>query len=289
MIPPGPQAPPSTVVDVGQARCVCRSLPIPANTLTLRIVLSFAVSQLDYVHDACPPHLAGLLPLQRLVDSILLAALRAPRSYPKALLYAPLRLGGLGGPHLAPRLELRFVRGALQALNSRNALSRRCCRALLSPQRLQEIPGNDLLVLQSLLAEHALEVSLPPHPSLTPAAEESELLRPYAGQPVLLVSDGSAPEGRLGWGAVVADHDGPLARCRGGALVDLATSWAAEWCGKLAAVRLADRVGVPPEQRRWAIADNISACLGSDGGRPSGTACIDLVRLAYARAASEST
>ena len=80
-------------------------------------------------------------------------------------LYAPLRHGGFGGPHLASRLELRFLRGALQALNSRNALSRRCCRALFSPQRLPEIVGNDLLVLQSLLSGHALEVSLPPHPS----------------------------------------------------------------------------------------------------------------------------
>ena len=261
----------------------------PATTLTLRIVLSYAVAQLDYVHDACPPHLAGLLPLQRLIDSILLAALRAPRSYPKALLYAPLCLGGFGGPHLAPRLELRFVRGALQALNSRNALSRRSCRALLSPQRLLGITGNDLLTLQSLLTEHALEVSLPPHPTLSPATERSELLRPYTGQSVLLVSDGSAPDGRLGWGAVVADLAGPLARCCGGVLVDSTTSWAAEWCGKLAAVRLADLVGVPPEHRRWAVADNVSACLGSDGGRPSGATSIDLVRLAYARAVSGST
>jgi hypothetical protein len=43
----------------------------PSYVLALRIVLGYAVSQLDFVHTACPPSPGSLQPLQILVDSIL--------------------------------------------------------------------------------------------------------------------------------------------------------------------------------------------------------------------------
>ena len=102
---------------------VCRLRP--HFTLALRVVLSLAISRLDYVFDAIPPPATGLQPLQGAVDNALTAALGVPRSFPKTFLYAPTGDGGLGVPHLVSRFELRFVAGVLRALNSRNSLVRR--------------------------------------------------------------------------------------------------------------------------------------------------------------------
>ena len=73
-----------------------------------------------------------------------------------------------------------------------------------------------------------------------------------------------------------------------GVFVDIATSWAAEWCGKLAGVSLATTFGVPDACRVWAVAHNVAAVLGVDGGRPSASHVVDLIRLAYASATSTS-
>lgn len=70
---------------------------------------------------------------------------------------------------------------------------------------------------------------------------------------------------RLGWGAIVADRDGPLATLSAGVCCDLGSSHAAEWAGKLAATRLATLLGVPAHQFHWIIADNMSATLGANG------------------------
>ena len=261
----------------------------PSYILSLRIVLSFAVSQLDYIHDACPPHAPGLRVLQPILDGALTHSLRVPSSYPKSLLHAPLRCGGFGAPDLASRFELRFVRGVLQALNSRNVLARRSTRQLLHAPGVSDILGNDLLPFHSLLHVFNLQLSLPPHTTVRPAAELETTCSRTTGAAVLLVSDGSSPDGRLGWGALVADTSGTiLGTSCGGIYVDIATSWAAEWCGKLAAVRLADRLRVPGHLRRWAVADNVAAVLGPAGGRPSSAPVIDLIRLSYAASVASS-
>ena len=184
-------------------------------------------------------------------------------------------------------MELRYLSGVLKALNSRNMLARRCTRQLLVAPLVTNILGSDLLPLDATLRCYDLSISLPPHPTISPIIESTSLILPYTGAAVLLVSDGSSPDGRLGWGAVVADLSGSiLGTTCGGAVVDIATSWAAEWCGKLAAVRLADALGIPGLARAWAIADNVSAALGPDGGRPSAALVVDNIRLAYAAAVS---
>ena len=186
----------------------------PSFILTLRILLGFAVSQLDYTHDACPPHPPGLQPLQAVLDATALSALRAPRSFPKALLYLPLQRGGFGVPHLLPRLRLRFLLGVLKSLDSRNALSRGSIRHLFAHPTMLPVAGSDLLALHTLLAEHDLHVSVPPHHDIQPAREETKLLAPYHGGPVILVSDGSSPTGCISWGAVVATATGVILAAR---------------------------------------------------------------------------
>ena len=70
--------------------------------------------------------------------------------------------------------------------------------------------------------------------------------------------------------------------------MDIATSWSAEWCGKLAAIRLALQLSIPSSSITWSIADNVSATLGHDGGRPSSSPVVDRVRLAFAAALAGS-
>ena len=82
---------------------------------------------------------------------------------------------------------------------------------------------------------------------------------------------------------VATEEDGVLATACSGVRVHVGYSWAAEWCGKLEVVRLAQAVGVPSSAWRWAVADNLSAILGPDGGRPSRAWWVDRVRQEYAR------
>ena len=207
------------------------------------------------------------------------ATLRAPTCFPKALLRAPLHRGGFGVPELEHRLTLRYVIGILTALNSRNSLVRLSLLALLEDPLLDRVQHHDVLFLRHTLASLNIEISHPPHRHLPPLPLRVTLHRPYSGGPVVLVSDGSAVPGRLGWGAVVADCGGLVGSTYGSIPVDLPTSWAAEWHGKLAAVCLAAHLGVPPEQWTWSIADNVAASLGADGGRPSGSPYLDALRL----------
>ena len=189
-------------ISCGDLLAICRLQP--AYILCVRVVLSFAISRLDYVSEAVP--LAGqcLTPIQLAVDAALTAALRMPRSTPKALLYAPLRAGGFGFPNLNTRSQLRFISGIYRALNSRNALVRRSTRWLFLHPPNVALPHNDIATLHSLLALHCLQCSLSPSTFAQPAAEVTTSLRPYVDQDVILISDGSAPKHRLGWGAVVA-------------------------------------------------------------------------------------
>ena len=88
------------------------------------------------------------------------------------------------------------------------------------------------------------------------------------------------PEGNtLGWGALVADTPGVLATVSSGAQTRVASPWAAEWVGKLRAWRLAEMLGVAPAAVQYVGADYTSATLGGDGGVPSQSPWVDMVRV----------
>lgn len=109
------------------------------------------------------------------------------------------------------------------------------------------------------------------------------ILRPFAGSPVALLSDGSATPHILSWGAVVVDSEGLLAWAYGGVMCDCSYSWAAEWLGKWCAFSLARLARVPPDSIYWSAADNVSAAVSTDAGRPSKCVWIDQIRLAFAQ------
>jgi hypothetical protein len=241
-------------------------------------VLAYAVTKLDYVHDAVPPN----HPRLDSVDRVLPCALRVPRNVPRALLYAPLAVGGYGVPHLTSRLRLRFEAGVMRALSSRNALVRMSTRWLLQQPSATAVRHSDMDYFSTTLQHFQPTVSLPPHPNLANCSGAHHHVRAWAGGLVILMSDGSVTATAVGWGAVVADATGVLSTARGGFSCHNGTSWAAEWLGKVAAVRLALQPCIPQTHLRWAIADNISATHGSDGGRPSRCPWIDERRIWYA-------
>ena len=82
-------------------------------------------------------------------------------------------------------------------------------------------------------------------------------------------SDGSVQGRAVGWGAVVLSPSMVLATMSGGLLADRPSSWAVEWIGKVEGVLLVERLGIPSAAAVWYVADNLAACIGSDGGRPS--------------------
>lgn len=134
---------------------ICRLRP--SYILALRVVISFAISRLDYLFDALPPPPTCLQSLQRAVNNALTVAINVPRSIPKALLYAPLSVGGFGIPNLTTRFQLRFIAGVLRALNSRNSLVRRTTRWML--QHPTTTPSNnDVYAFITLLQQYDLQV-----------------------------------------------------------------------------------------------------------------------------------
>ena len=98
----------------------------------------------------------------------LTAALRLPGSFPKSLLYAPMRAGGLGIPNLVSRFTLRFLAGVLRALNSRNHLLRHSTRWLLSTPAAIQVADDDISTFRALLDRHQLRLLTPP-PARTPS------------------------------------------------------------------------------------------------------------------------
>ena len=260
----------------------------PTYLLSLRVVTAYGVSSLDSLSDAVPLSALQVVPLQRAVDAALTSALRIPNTAPKVYLYAPLLHGGFGVPCLATRFALRFIHTVFRAATSRNSLVRRSVQHFMErPQLLAPVP-NDVLTFHEYCDRWSLCILFPPCEALQPALPTTSHIRRYCGGPVLLMSDGSAPTGCLGWGALIADSTGILATTHAGVSCDISYSHAAEWAGKLAALQLADSLGIPKEQWQWSIADNMSACIGADGGRPSRAPWIDAIRLAFASLSSQS-
>jgi hypothetical protein len=218
----------------------------PCYALSLRVVLAYGVSTIDAVSSAAPVRDSSVTPLQRAVDSAITAALLVPKQVPKVFLYAPLRHGGFGAPCLATRCALRYLQGVCRAATSRSSLVRHSILHLLDRPQLLPLASNDVHTFHTLCERWDLRLLRPPCGLLSPALPIIVTLRAYSGGPVLLVSDGSAPTGCLGWGAVVADSAGVLATAYAGVQCDVSYSYAAEWVGKLAAAHLAEHLGIPP-------------------------------------------
>jgi hypothetical protein len=258
----------------------------PCYSLALRVVVLFALAILDSVYEVTPPEGQSLWEVQLWVDRVLTAALRLPRNIPKMYLRAPLSSGGFGSPHLLVRFQVCFFAGIFSCLGSRNDWVRRGSQWTLRQHATGGTDNPDAAVFADLCRLWDMEWFTVPSAQISSAPCLVNIHRPWTGGVVALVSDGSSPEGALGWGALVADAQGPLATMSAGIACDVGYSSAAEWAGKAAAVALAQQLRIPSAMWSWSIADNLGCCLGSDGGRPTHCQWVDEIRIWYAAAVS---
>ena len=95
----------------------------PSYLLACRVILAFAISGADFVADVVPMGEQATVQAQVECDRAHRETLLLPQGYPKAILRAPLSLGGLGVPHLVSRFQVRRVAVLLKNLNSRSSLT----------------------------------------------------------------------------------------------------------------------------------------------------------------------
>ena len=167
-------------------------------------------------------------------------------------------------------------------LIARSVLVGMSFRVLLLAEGPIVCPGHDLLRVHDMLHDAELTFSPPPYRGVPSAPRRDSFLRTYICGLVVIVSDGFVCGERLEWGALIASADGVLATTSGELLADCPSSWAAEWVRKIEGALLAGRLSVPESALAFAVADNILATLGADGGRPSRCAWVDALRLGNA-------
>lgn len=169
----------------------------PSYVLALRAVLGYAVAALSPAADAAPPPLAAWIPVQRALDLAMTTALGVHQWIPKRILYCPIASGGFGVPSLATLVALRHLHLVFRATTSRNSLVAGVLRHLLAQGHLDH-PGASLF--RALCQRWDLKLLFPSSGQLRMHQPTVNVVRPYAGGPVLLISDGSVSGDALGWG-----------------------------------------------------------------------------------------
>jgi hypothetical protein len=249
----------------------------PSCILTLRVLLAYAISILDYKLALVPVPTTSLQPLQCIVRQIARGALSLPDWFPGALLVLPLRFGGMGFPVLAPRLTCRRIQITTDASQCRSVLTRELVKGLLYHPVWSALPSSDPSQLGADLEEHGLTLLLDPPKALAPtpltfgegpAAGSDPGVGPY-----LVVSDGACCGHRVGYAAILLNTEGIIRVVSGASLIDDASSWIAEWLAKLLAAELSRGLsgGV------CFVADNTAVTVGNGALSPSGSDVVDRI------------
>ena len=89
----------------------------PSFVLACRVILAFAITGAEFVADVIPVGEEALVQAEVECDRAHREALLLPQGYPKAIMRAPLRLAGIGAPHLASRFRVRRVAVLFKNLN----------------------------------------------------------------------------------------------------------------------------------------------------------------------------
>ena len=155
------------------------------------MVTTFAVTKADFVLDVVPAVGLNLEACQRLSDGIHRRALGLPRSFPRTLLYRPLRMLGLHAPRLQDRHAVRFVHTLLGALNCRSSYVVDLLRHELGHKAWVPQAYSVAHVLHSLLEAWQLQLVLLPAAHMPPAAMHVCLHRAPEGPQVVVASDGA--------------------------------------------------------------------------------------------------
>ena len=254
----------------------------PSPMLSLRIVLAFAVSSLDYKLTVVPVYEEELEPLQVQVRQAARAALALPRWFSDVYLTAPFSRGGMGFPLLALRLRLKRILVMTGVLTGRAVYPRALVSATLRDPIWAGLPGSDPLVLKDDTEKLGLELCLDPSNELVTSVVHGGWLRDRVGQSIAVASDGSLDGHKLGFAAVFLDPVGAFGSFWATVEVQDTTPWAAEWFGKFLGVRKLPECDPQAEASLALVADAQSTVLGETDLRTSGSHLIDQVMLSVA-------
>ena len=244
--------------------------------LTLRVVAAFAQAKADFVFDEVPVQANDLLEFQRKSDVLHKRALTLPRSFSRALLHRPLRLG-VHAPRRGHRHVVRYVNYIVTPLNGRIEYASRLLRRVPSGSSPSDLPYADAHSLYAWLDHWTLALLLP-RPDVQRAPINTVVRRRSAvGASVTLVSDGAQEAQTLGIRVVLADDAGVMATAHAQAEEGDPYSWAAEWLGPLLGVWLLRHLRISGCIAVYAAADNAHATT------PSASPLVDRLRVRYAK------
>ena len=189
----------------------------PSCILTLRVMLAFVVSSLDYKLAIVPTSDVVVHPLQRLLQQIIRSALGVPNWFPSAFLTLPLRWGGLGVPVLHLRLLYHRLLHTVQASQCRSVLTRELIKSVLLDPCWNSLRAADPILLQQDLAARGFVLVLNPPSNMVPAqvtVVQHSTSCQSTGHHVV-VSDGSCQWHSTGYAAVILNSSGVLTSARG--------------------------------------------------------------------------
>ena len=167
----------------------------PFYLLCLRVVHVYALSVMNFIFEAMPPHEDLLRKAQVLLHPVLLACIGISWFVPLAPLYGVTASLGFCARLLLVRSRLRYVKGLFVALNSRSVYTRCMLRDTVLGARLRQFAGSNWECVCKWLPSFQLHFRLVGHPNLCPAGAPLELVvrRPPRG-PVLVIT-GSSKQG----------------------------------------------------------------------------------------------
>ena len=254
----------------------------PVYALALRVVTTFALTKADFVLDVVPAVGLNLEACQRLSDGIHRRALGLPRSFPRTLLYRPLRMLGLHAPRLQDRHAVRFVHTLLGALNCRSSYVADLLRHELGHKAWVPQAYSDAHVLHSLLEAWQLQLVLLPAAHVPPTAMHVSLHRAPEGPQVVVASDGACGQRSLAYAAVLADARGVFAEAWSAVAVEDPYPWAAEWFGRYLGLAVLREMRLPLATRVLALADNTHVTTEGEDHTVSDSPYVDNLRVQYA-------
>ena len=149
----------------------------PSFLLTLRLLLVYAVSIVNFVFEAMPPREQWLSSAQVLVHRIILTCLGIRQSLPLKVLYGVAGTLSFFTPLLYERGKLRFIKGMFGCVNSRSALARGMTRHVLQPTLPRPMHG-DWDYAREWMQEYGLQIV----PATSPLLSPTPLWRSFYGQ-----------------------------------------------------------------------------------------------------------
>ena len=133
----------------------------PSFVLILRILITYALSVVDYVFSAIPRQAEWVQPQQIQIKRTVYKALRIPVRTANKMLWAGLDHMGFAVPHVFSGLQCQYIKGLFLACNRRSTYTREITRMLMLYCKPHVPSHPDWTVAQQWIAQHGIPFHLP--------------------------------------------------------------------------------------------------------------------------------